>query len=47
MEKHMDLLITPEGRLDKGIVESKILPLWPNSWMYRDNLYLKLKSILR
>jgi len=43
----MQLMLTPEGRLDKGIVESKILPLWTNSWMYKDNLYLKLNSILR
>jgi hypothetical protein len=43
----MQLMLTPEGRLDKSIVESKILPLWTNSWMYKDNLYLKLNSILR
>ncbi|XP_059480133.1 uncharacterized protein LOC132199443 isoform X2 [Neocloeon triangulifer] len=46
VEKNMDLLLI-DGRLNKEVIESKFLPLWPNSWMFRDNLYLNLNSLLR
>ncbi|XP_065345354.1 nucleolar and coiled-body phosphoprotein 1 [Cloeon dipterum] len=46
VEKNLDLLLI-DGRLNKEVIDSKFLPLWPNSWMFKDSLYQNLNSILR